>query len=221
MTKFCQEHDIIHEVTARYTSQSNSVAERKNRTLMYIVNCMLLSPGAPENLGEALLSSCFILNRIFQIDSDITPYECWKGRNPNVQFFKVWGYPAKVSILELKKKKFYPKTIDAIFIGYVLDKNVNRFLVVNSNINEISNSAIIEAVHVVYFENIFSLKSRIPNDPSCTLRASNILSSNSAPTTDLNLEGVKEVLAQRPNTLFLMMINSHSYSTNDLVLFKF
>ena len=42
----CQEHDIIHEVTAPYTPQSNGVAERKNRTLMDMVNCMLLSSGA-------------------------------------------------------------------------------------------------------------------------------------------------------------------------------
>jgi len=50
MTEFCQEHDIIHEVTAPYTPQSNDATERKNKTLMDIVNCMLLSSGAPENL---------------------------------------------------------------------------------------------------------------------------------------------------------------------------
>ena len=65
MTEHCQEHDIIHEVTAPYTPQSNSVAERKNKTLMDLVNCMLLSSGAPENFwGEALLSAYFILNRV-------------------------------------------------------------------------------------------------------------------------------------------------------------
>ena len=56
MSGFCQEHDIIREVIALYTPHSNSVAERKNRTLMDMVNCMLLGSGAPENLwGETLL----------------------------------------------------------------------------------------------------------------------------------------------------------------------
>jgi len=64
MTRFCQEHDIIHKVTAPYTPQSNGV-DQKNRTLMDMVNCMLLNLGAPENLwGEALLSAYFILNRV-------------------------------------------------------------------------------------------------------------------------------------------------------------
>jgi len=89
MTEFFQEHDIIHEVTARYTLQSNCVAERKNRTLIDMMNCMLLS--SPENLwGEALFSACFILNRVPQRDSDVTPFERWKGRT-NIQFFKVLG----------------------------------------------------------------------------------------------------------------------------------
>ena len=80
MTGFYQEHDIIHEVTNPYTPQSSSVAKRKNITLMDMVNCMLLSSGAPENFwGEALLSACFILNRVSQRDSKVTSYERWKG----------------------------------------------------------------------------------------------------------------------------------------------
>jgi len=111
---------------------------------------MLLSSGVPENLwGEALLLACFILNRVPQRDSDITSYECWKGRSPNIQFFKAWGFLAKVSISELKKGEFSPKTIDAIFIGYTLDSNVNRFLVVNSKISEISNNIIVDRLKII------------------------------------------------------------------------
>ena len=93
---------------------------------MDVVNCMLFSSGATENLqGEAFFSGCFILNMIPQRDSDVTPYERWKGRTPNIQFFKVWGCLAKVSIPESKKKKICPKTVDAMVIGYALDSNVN------------------------------------------------------------------------------------------------
>ena len=95
-------------------------------TLMDMVNYMLLSSDASEIFwGEALLSACFILNRVPERDSDVTPYEHWKGRIPNIQFFKVWGCLANVSIPKPKKRKIGPKTVDAIFIGYALDSNVN------------------------------------------------------------------------------------------------
>jgi transposase InsO family protein len=40
-SKFCAEHGIIHERTPPYSPQSNSIAERKNRTLTELVNAML------------------------------------------------------------------------------------------------------------------------------------------------------------------------------------
>ena len=76
MSEYSEEHGIIHETIASYTPQSNSIVERKNRTLMDMVNCLLLSSGAPKNLwGEALLTAYFIFNRISQRDSDVTIYE--------------------------------------------------------------------------------------------------------------------------------------------------
>ena len=44
-TLFCEEHGIIHERTPLYSSQSNGVAERKNRTLTDLVNAMLDTAG--------------------------------------------------------------------------------------------------------------------------------------------------------------------------------
>lgn len=38
---FLEKHGIEHQLTARYTPQQNGVAERKNRTVMDIVRCML------------------------------------------------------------------------------------------------------------------------------------------------------------------------------------
>ena len=48
--EFYAQHEIIHEVTAPYSPQSNGVAERKNRTLKEIMNAMLISSGLPQNM---------------------------------------------------------------------------------------------------------------------------------------------------------------------------
>lgn len=50
MIEFYQEHRIVYKVTAPYTFQSNGATERKNRTLMDMVNYVLLYSGVPENL---------------------------------------------------------------------------------------------------------------------------------------------------------------------------
>jgi len=65
-------------MTTPYIPQSNGVAERKNRTLMNMVNSMLINSSVPENLwGKALMTACYILNRISFKNSDklLTQYE--------------------------------------------------------------------------------------------------------------------------------------------------
>ena len=46
------------------------------------------------------------------------------------------------------------KALGAVFVGYALDINVGRFLIINSNVSEIARNTIIEARDAVYFENI-------------------------------------------------------------------
>ncbi|KAI5333799.1 hypothetical protein L3X38_023931 [Prunus dulcis] len=162
---FCEEHGIIHEVTPPYSPQSNGVAERKNRTLMDMVNSMLLSSGLPENLwGEVMLIACFILNRITLKDNEKTPYELWKRRSPNLRILKVWGCLAKVLIPDPKRKKIGPKTIDAVFLGYAKNSSANRFLVINSEVKEVANNTIMEARDATFFEDIFPYKTRISKE---------------------------------------------------------
>lgn len=84
MVLFCQEYGIIHEVTS-YFPLLNGVAERKNHTLMDMVNSMLINLGAPENLWwEAVLAAYYILNRIPFKNSNKIPFELWKGRTPRL-----------------------------------------------------------------------------------------------------------------------------------------
>jgi len=58
---YCVKEGIIHEETPPYSPESNGVAERKNMTLKEMMNAMLISFNAPDNLwGRALLTTCFL-----------------------------------------------------------------------------------------------------------------------------------------------------------------
>jgi transposase InsO family protein len=73
---FCEENKIIHQMTAPYTPQHNELAERKNRTLVNMVNVMLLNAKFPKNLwGEALFTACHIHNRVLSKKLNVSPYE--------------------------------------------------------------------------------------------------------------------------------------------------
>jgi len=73
---FYEENRIIHQMIAPYTPQHNGLPERKNMTLVDMVNAMLLNAKLPNNLwGEALLTVCHIHNRVIFKKSNISPYE--------------------------------------------------------------------------------------------------------------------------------------------------
>ena len=80
--KYCESLGIIHETTAPYSPEMNGVAERKNRTYSELVTALLVSSGAPKYLwGEALLTVCYVLNRVPSKNNKVTPYEMWRLRN--------------------------------------------------------------------------------------------------------------------------------------------
>lgn len=62
---FCEEAGIEHQLTAPYTPQQNGVSERKNRTIMEMVRCLLYEKSLPkEYWAEAAHTSVFLLNRL-------------------------------------------------------------------------------------------------------------------------------------------------------------
>jgi transposase InsO family protein len=103
---FCVEHGIIHERTPPYSPQSNGVAERKNFTLGDLVNSVLDTAGLSKAWwGEALLTSCHVLNRVPIKNKEKTPYEEWIGRKHSLSYLHTWGSLAKVNVPITKKLK--------------------------------------------------------------------------------------------------------------------
>ena len=117
-SEYCAESGIIHETTAPYSPQSNGVAERKNRTVCDLVNSLLQSSGMSDVWwGEAVLTVCYVLNRVPPRNREETPYEGFRGRKPNLSHLRTWGCLAKVSLPLPKKRKLGPKTVDCVFLG--------------------------------------------------------------------------------------------------------
>jgi transposase InsO family protein len=115
---FCVEHGIIHERTPPYSPQSNGVAERKNRTLIDLVNAMLETSGlSKEWWGDATLTVCHVLNKVPTKNKEITPFDEWEKRKLNISHLRTWGCLAKVNVSINKKHKLGPKTVDCVFLG--------------------------------------------------------------------------------------------------------
>ena len=65
-THFFKEHGIFHQVTMPYSSQQNRVSERKNRTILNMVRCMLKDKNMPKEFWEeAIACAIYLLNRFF------------------------------------------------------------------------------------------------------------------------------------------------------------
>ncbi|GJX23326.1 retrovirus-related pol polyprotein from transposon TNT 1-94 [Tanacetum coccineum] len=124
----CAKHGIRHELTAPYSPQQNGIAKRKNRTLKEMVNAMLISSGLSQDMwGEAILTATYLLNKIPRKEKEETPYKLWMERKPSYQYLRVWGCLAKVVALTPKAQKIGPKSVDCIFIGYVIESRNASF----------------------------------------------------------------------------------------------
>ncbi|GJY95155.1 zinc finger, CCHC-type containing protein [Tanacetum coccineum] len=98
-TLYFQSVGIIHETTVPYTSQQNDKSKRKNRVVKEMVNYMLSYSGLSQGFwGEAMLTACYLLNRVPNKRNRITPYELWIKRKPNLNYLRVWGCRAVVRL---------------------------------------------------------------------------------------------------------------------------
>ena len=57
-----------------------------------------------------------------------------------------------------KKRKFGPKTVDCVFLGYAIHSIGYRFLIVKSGVSDMYVGTIMESRDATFFENIFPMR---------------------------------------------------------------
>ncbi|KAL5563974.1 hypothetical protein UlMin_033721 [Ulmus minor] len=145
--KFCLENGFDHNFSAPRTPQQNGVVERKNRSIQEMARTLLNENNLPKYFwGEAVHTSCYVLNRVsIRPILKKTPYELWKGKKPNISYFKVFG--CKCFILNQKDDlgKFDSKSDVGIFLGYSTSNKAFRVYNRRTLVVE-------ESMHVIFDE---------------------------------------------------------------------
>ncbi|GJY14079.1 retrovirus-related pol polyprotein from transposon TNT 1-94 [Tanacetum coccineum] len=130
---------VLH-ITSQCTPQSNGVVERKNRTLQEMSRTMLNEKSLPQKFWcNTVDTSTSILNRILiRAILGKTPYELLRGREPTLDYFRVFG--RKFFILNTKDylTKFDPKLYEGVFLGY--SQNSKAYIILNKHTRKIKES---------------------------------------------------------------------------------
>ena len=120
MESFCTRSSISQEFFTPITAQQNGVVERKNKVIQEMARATLHNKNVARNLwGEAVNTTCHTVNKMyFKPGTKKTPYELWKGRKPNVKYFKIFGSTYFILKDRENVKKFDSRSDKGIFLGY-------------------------------------------------------------------------------------------------------
>ena len=85
-----------------------------------MARAMLHNKDVARNLwGEATNTTCHTINRVyFRLGTKKTPYELWKGRKPNMKYFRIFGSTCFILKDRENMGKFDSRSDESIFLGY-------------------------------------------------------------------------------------------------------
>jgi GAG-pre-integrase domain/Integrase core domain len=118
--KFCADEGIMRQHTEPHEPHQNGVAERANRDIAAGATALLVQAKLPPSFWRHAVST-YVHTRNRTPTSALgkeTPYFHWKGKRPNISYFRVFGCLAYVLIPKDKRKALQPHSKKCIFIGY-------------------------------------------------------------------------------------------------------
>ena len=114
---YLTDNGILSQLSTLDTPQQNSVAERRNRTLLDMMRSMLSNSSLPKSFwGYALQAYVFLINRVPYKSIPKTSFELWTGHKPSLGHIRIWGCQAHVK--KVKVDKLESRTELCLFVGY-------------------------------------------------------------------------------------------------------
>ncbi|KAK4381525.1 hypothetical protein Sango_2959500 [Sesamum angolense] len=123
-----------------------------------------LCPNKKAKTGQTVVN--MVVEVLAASTSGATEGPSLEGWKPSLKYFRVRGCLAKVLVQEHKRKKLGPKTVDAVFLGYVETSYALRFLVIKSKISGIEVNTIVKFRDAVFLEDVFPMKIGTPSSVS-------------------------------------------------------
>nr|GEW50124.1 putative ribonuclease H-like domain-containing protein [Tanacetum cinerariifolium] len=148
LNQLCGMKGIKRKFSVPRTPQQNSIAKRKNRTLIEAARTMLadLLLSIPF-WTEAVNTACYVQNRVLVTKpQNKTPYELLLGRTPSIGFMRPVGCPVTILNTLDSLDKFYGKVDEGFLVGYSVSSKA--FRVSNSRTRIVQ-----ETLHINFLEN--------------------------------------------------------------------
>lgn len=134
MKNYFKRKGIVHQLTAPYTPEQNGVAERRNRSLVEMGRCMLFDADFElKYWAEAVNNANYIQNRMLSAAVDVTPFELWSGKPPNLSHIRMFGCVAYAHINKQKRQKLDDVAEKYNLVGYCEHSKAYRLLDMKTN----------------------------------------------------------------------------------------
>ncbi|XP_070015679.1 uncharacterized protein [Nicotiana sylvestris] len=113
-------YGIIHQTSCPYTPRQNETVERKHRHILEVAKALNSKWSSYKFWGDCVKTEVYVINRLpTPVLKGRTPYELLYGKEPKVDYLRVFGYQCHATPFP-RGDKFAPRVRKVVFIGDVV-----------------------------------------------------------------------------------------------------
>lgn len=117
---FCEKGGIVLTTTTPYNPESNGLAEKMNRTILFKVRTILSESRLSKNFwAEAVKHTAYFQNLTPIGKCTLSPIEWLADKKPDVSHLRMFGCLVQEHIPNELRKKLEPKSKKLTFIGHI------------------------------------------------------------------------------------------------------